>query len=84
MHVIAIIIVINIDYLLSYSGNKTESLVMMCHTGAVVTELSLSGSGVWAVTPSGEILFRYGISEKNRLGNYWKKIPGMIAHITGR
>lgn len=33
--------------------------------------------------PNGEIARRYGVSERNPAGDYWKKIPGSAHWLTG-
>lgn len=39
---------------------------------------------VFALNKSGEILTRYGISEQNVAGDYWKKQPGAMEQISGK
>ena len=46
-------------------------------------DISVSSSGVWALNTDGEILFRYGITEDDVSGNYWKKIPGCFTKVSG-
>lgn len=50
--------------------------------GEHVKELCASNEKVYALSQSGELLCRYGISEKNIQGNYWRKMPGKYEHIT--
>ena len=45
-------------------------------------ELCASSGKVYALTPSGELLCRFGITESNLQGNYWRRMPGKYAHIT--
>ena len=47
-------------------------------------ELALSNTGVWALNPNGEVLFRYGVNLDNVCGDYWKKLPGVFAHLSGK
>jgi hypothetical protein len=39
---------------------------------------------VWALSPEGSVYRRYGITNTNFIGDYWKKIPGSVASITGK
>lgn len=50
--------------------------------GEHVKELCASNEKVYALSQSGELLCRYGISERNIQGNYWRKMPGKYDHIT--
>ena len=50
--------------------------------GEHVKELCASNEKVYALSQSGELLCRYGISESNVQGNYWRKMPGKYEHIT--
>jgi hypothetical protein len=47
-----------------------------------VKQLCAHGRKVYALTPSGNLLCRYGITEKNVQGNYWRQLPGNFAQIT--
>ena len=58
------------------SGTSTENL----HTSYL---LNYSGTAVWALSPRGSIYRRYGITETNFIGDYWKKIPGSATTLTG-
>ena len=58
-------------------GRKWEPI-----PGEHVKELCASNEKVYALSQSGELLCRYGISEKNVQGNYWRKMPGKYEHIT--
>ena len=58
-------------------GRKWESV-----PGEHVKELCASNEKVYALSQSGELLCRYGISESNVQGNYWRKMPGKYEHIT--
>lgn len=44
-------------------GEKVKKLCAMC-------------GKVYALTPTGELLCRYGISDGNAQGNYWRRMPG--------
>ncbi|XP_059491142.1 tectonin beta-propeller repeat-containing protein 2-like [Neocloeon triangulifer] len=50
--------------------------------GVEAVNLTLSATGVWVLTPTGEIYRRCGISEVNFTGDYWKKLPGTATYIT--
>uniref|UniRef100_A0A0B7B5U6 Tectonin beta-propeller repeat-containing protein 1 n=1 Tax=Arion vulgaris TaxID=1028688 RepID=A0A0B7B5U6_9EUPU len=50
--------------------------------GIQAMDLALTSTGVWALTPNGEIFFRYGITRDRPCGNYWKKIPGIFMKIS--
>jgi len=39
---------------------------------------------VYALNLNGEVLVRYGISEENSDGDYWKKIPGAFSALSGK
>ena len=58
-------------------GRKWESI-----PGEHVKELCASNEKVYALSQAGELLCRYGISESNVQGNYWRKMPGKYEHIT--
>jgi len=36
------------------------------------------------LSPEGSVYRRYGITNTNFIGDYWKKIPGSVASITGK
>lgn len=44
--------------------------------------LAATSGRVYGLTPSGELFCRYGISENNVQGSYWRKMPGKYEHIT--
>lgn len=46
-----------------------------------VKEVCTTEGKVFALTPSGELLYRYGVSETNVQGYYWRRLPGKFAHI---
>ncbi|KAB0369242.1 hypothetical protein FD755_019247 [Muntiacus reevesi] len=50
--------------------------------GLQACQLALSARTVWARCPNGDLARRYGVSEKNPAGDYWKKIPGNVACVT--
>ena len=50
--------------------------------GEHVKDLCASNEKVYALSQSGELLCRYGISENNVQGNYWRKMPGKYEKIT--
>ena len=58
-------------------GRKWEPI-----PGEHVKELCASNEKVYALSQGGELLCRYGISENNVQGNYWRKMPGKYEHIT--
>lgn len=53
-------------------------------SGLAVSHLVLSSRTVWVRCPNGEIARRYGVSERNPAGDYWKKIPGTAHWLTGK
>ena len=52
-------------------------------SGIQAVDMAITRTGLWAVNTQGEIFFRYGIALDNPTGDYWKKIPGTLAKITG-
>jgi hypothetical protein len=42
-----------------------------------------SGTAVWALSPKGNVYCRYGITNTNFIGDYWKEIPGSVKAVTG-
>lgn len=52
--------------------------------GLQACQLALSTRTVWARCPNGDLARRYGITDKNPAGDYWKKIPGNVTCVTGR
>lgn len=52
--------------------------------GLQACQLALSARTVWARCPNGDLARRYGVSDKNPAGDYWKKIPGNVTCVTGR
>ena len=51
--------------------------------GERAKELCASSGKVYALTPGGDLLCRFGITKSNLQGNYWRRMPGKkYAHIT--
>ena len=50
--------------------------------GERAKELCASSGKVYALTPGGDLLCRFGITESNLQGNYWRRMPGKYAHIS--
>lgn len=48
-----------------------------------MSQLVLSCRTVWVRCVTGDLARRYGISDKNPAGDYWKKIPGNANWFTG-
>ena len=46
-----------------------------------VKELCANYSKVYALTPNGDLICRYGICEGNAAGNYWRRMPGKYSHL---
>lgn len=46
-------------------------------------QLVLSCQTVWVRCINGDLARRYGVSERNAAGDYWKKIPGSANFLTG-
>ena len=51
--------------------------------GSHVSNICISNDTVWALTPNGDVLCRYGISKKNPAGDYWRQIPGKFWTLRG-
>ncbi len=49
--------------------------------GEQIRELCVTNEYVYGLTPTGELLCRYGISEENVQGNYWRRMPGRYEHL---
>lgn len=47
-----------------------------------IKELAATSDRIYGLTPSGELMCRYGISENNVQGSFWRKLPGKYEHIT--
>ncbi|WAR18488.1 TCPR2-like protein [Mya arenaria] len=45
-------------------------------------QISMSNNFVWALNHAGELLCRYGITQDNITGEFWKKIPGNFSYIS--
>lgn len=52
--------------------------------GLQACQLALSARTVWARCPNSHLARRYGITDKNPAGDYWKKVPGTVTCFTGR
>ena len=65
------------------SLNEVMTACFFYFLGTLATQLSLSNHYVWALSPAGEILCRYGVTEDNVTGDYWKKMPGNFTYISG-
>lgn len=52
--------------------------------GLQACQLALSARTVWARCPNGDVARRYGVTDKNPAGDYWKKIPGNVSRLTGK
>lgn len=61
-----------------------DQLIPSLPTGLQACQLALSTRTVWARCPNGDLARRYGITDKNAAGDYWKKIPGSVSCLTGR
>ena len=46
-----------------------------------IKELAATCDRMYGLTPEGELYCRQGISEKNIVGNFWRKLPGNYEHI---
>ena len=53
------------------------------NVGSPASSLSISEKYVYALTSDGEVLVRYGITPVDVIGDYWKKIPGAFAALSG-
>ena len=63
----------------------SEDSHMLClPAGLQACQLALSARTVWARCPNGDLARRYGVTDKNPAGDYWKKIPGNVTCVTGR
>uniref|UniRef100_A0A8C5RSX7 Uncharacterized protein n=1 Tax=Laticauda laticaudata TaxID=8630 RepID=A0A8C5RSX7_LATLA len=51
--------------------------------GLQASELVISMKTAWARCPNGDVARRYGITDKNPAGDYWKKIPGNVSCLAG-
>ena len=50
--------------------------------GQPVKQLCAHDNKVYALTPSGNLLCRYGITDTNTQGNYWRQLPGNFVRIS--
>ena len=62
----------------------TWNRVLVCTSGLVVSQLVLSLRTVWVRCVNGDLARRYGVSDRNPAGDYWKKIPGNANWFTGK
>jgi hypothetical protein len=51
--------------------------------GVEAVNLTLSSCAVWALTPTGEIHRRCGVTQLNFTGDFWKRLPGSATFISG-
>lgn len=58
-------------------------VLLVCGPGLTVSQLVLSSRTVWARCANGDLARRYGVSDRNPAGDYWKKIPGQATGLTG-
>lgn len=58
-------------------------LCTLCTAGLSVSQLVLSSRTVWVRCVNGDLARRYGVSDRNPAGDYWKKIPGHANWLTG-
>ncbi|KAF7647961.1 hypothetical protein LDENG_00164100 [Lucifuga dentata] len=49
---------------------------MVLSSRLVVSQMVLSSRTVWVRCVNGDLARRYGVSDRNPAGDYWKKIPG--------
>lgn len=49
-----------------------------------MSQLVLSCRSVWVRCVNGDLARRYGVSDRNPAGDYWKKIPGSANWLTGK
>lgn len=52
-------------------------------SGLAVSQLVISSRTVWVRCVNGDLARRYGVSDRNPAGDYWKKIPGQANCLTG-
>lgn len=52
-------------------------------SGIEATALTISDGHVYALSPKGQIFCRYGLSNRNFIGDYWRRIPGHAKTLTG-
>lgn len=66
-----------------YSVYCVLEYVSLCTSGLAVSQLILSSRTVWVRCVNGDLARRYGVSDRNPAGDYWKKIPGNANWLTG-
>lgn len=52
-------------------------------SGLAVSQLVISSRTVWVRCVNGDLARRYGLTDRNPAGDYWKKIPGHANCLTG-
>lgn len=52
-------------------------------SGLAVNQLVISSRTVWVRCVNGDLARRYGVTDRNPAGDYWKKIPGQANCLTG-
>lgn len=55
----------------------------VCVSGLAVSQLVISSWTVWVRCINGDLARRYGVTDRNPAGDYWKKIPGQANCLTG-
>lgn len=55
----------------------------VCISGLAVSQLVISSWTVWVRCINGDLARRYGVTDRNPAGDYWKKIPGQANCLTG-
>lgn len=58
-------------------------LCAVCASGLAVSQLVISSWTVWVRCINGDVARRYGVTDRNPAGDYWKKIPGQANCLTG-
>lgn len=61
-----------------------ECVSLCVCVGLAVSQLVLSCRTAWVRCVNGDLARRYGVSERNPAGDYWKKIPGNASWFTGK
>lgn len=65
------------------SAVVTLWLCDVCVSGLAVSQLVISSWTVWVRCINGDLARRYGVTDRNPAGDYWKKIPGQANCLTG-
>ncbi|XP_067334854.1 tectonin beta-propeller repeat-containing protein 2 isoform X3 [Channa argus] len=58
------------------------ALLDLSQLGLAVSQLVLSCRTVWVRCANGDLARRYGVSDRNPAGDYWKRIPGNANWLT--